>query len=155
MASSKFSTGKSRHATLLLNMHQSTDSPLNPNNTNARPAIAPSSSPPKPALSSGDKAGIAIAFSIIFLACVIGFVLLMRAREQRRLQRLRQQQPHYPQCHRRQLPSRYVYEKEVKQYSVWELDGRQRSDLDASVRSSSVDLERPARPFFKTVSIHL
>jgi hypothetical protein len=103
-------------------------------------------------LSSGDKAGIAVAFSVIFLACVIGFVRLMRAREQRRLQRLRQQQLNYRQRHQRQLPSHYVHEKEVEQYTVWELDGRQQSDLDASLRSRTVDLEQPARPFFRTIS---
>jgi len=140
-------------------MYLTSCSPLNPNTTNARPTIAPAPTSPKPGLASSIKAAIAVAVSIIVLGYLVGLIFLMRATEQTRLKRLRKHQPensqrhqpedsqrhqpedsqrHQPEDSQRHQPEYWqrhqrrlsqTYEKEVEKYSVWELDGRQRSDL--------------------------
>ena len=114
--------------------------------------IAAGPTSPNSGLSRGAKALIGIAVAVVFLPCLIYFVFIMRAREQKRLQRRRRQQqsPNHS-----QRPPLHVHEKEVEQHTVWELDGIQRPDPCARVRSSLADSRRAGRPIFKTFSIHL
>jgi hypothetical protein len=150
MESCKFSTCESIRLHCDWLCTKSPHRPLNPNTTNARPAIAVPPIPPKSALTGGVKASIGVAICVVVVAFV-GFLFLMRSREQKRLQQRHRRQQQQPQ-HYHQPPPSHIHEKEVEQHSVWELDGRH---LSGSVRPSPADSRRATRPFFKTTSIHL